>query len=357
MSARTGRVDAESVDAEDIVEDFFSGIMLTGIISVLLLGLFLLRKYIQWGIDCPSDNRIDGKTVIITGGNTGLGKSTAMELAKRGARVILACRDRKKGEAVARNIKKKTMNPNVYSMLLDLASLHSVREFVEDFNRSEPQLHILINNAAYLGPKATTDDHIERSFGVNYLGHFLLTKLLVEKLHKNAPSRIINVVSDSYQWGKLDFQDLAMHHNYGIYRAYARSKLSQAIHTVELHRRLFKECIWTFGVHPGACNTELLRNWPGLTGQILRVMARILFKTPEQGAQTIVYCAVGEKVREQAGMVFVNCNAVQFAKRIRDYQQSRKLWNASLHLIGCDDELEPEEVEEATHEADTALEG
>ena len=104
---------------------------------------------------------------------------------------------------------------------------------------------------AYMGPKATTDDHIERSFGVNYLGHFLLTKLLIEKLHKNAPSRVINVVSDSYQRGKLDFQDLAMHHNYSIYRAYARSKLSQAIHTLEMHRRFFRECIWTFAVHPG----------------------------------------------------------------------------------------------------------
>lgn len=356
MSAKTGRIDAESVDAEDIVEDFFSGILLTGILSVFLLGLFLLRKYIQWGIDCPSDNRIDGKTVVITGANAGIGKATAMELAKRGARVILACRDMKKGEAVARNIKKKTSNPNVYSMRLDLASLHSVREFVDDFNRSEPQLHILINNAAYMGPKSTTDDHIERSFGVNYLGHFLLVKLLIDKLHKNAPSRIINVISDSYQNGKLDFGDLAMHQNYGIYRSYARSKMSQAIHTLELHRRLFSECIWTFAVHPGACNTELMRNWPGLTGQILRVLSRILFKTPEQGCQSIVYCAVADKVREKAGMLFINCNAVQFTKKVRDFQQARKLWNASLHLLGCDDEIEPEEIEEAIHEADTAIE-
>ncbi|CAI9740627.1 Hypothetical predicted protein [Octopus vulgaris] len=354
MSAKAGRIDAESVDAEDIVEDFFSGVVLAGLLATCLLFLFLLRKYIQWGGDCPTDNRIDGKTVIITGGNSGIGRATATELSKRGARVILACRDMKKGDAVARAIRKKTMNPNVFCMRLDLSSLHSVKEFADEFCYNEPQLHVLINNAAYMGPKLTTSDHIEKNFGVNYLGHFYLTKLLVEKLHKNAPSRIINVISDSYQSGKLDFNDLAMHESYGIYRAYARSKMALAILTLELHRRYYSEVIWTFAVHPGAVNTDLLRNWPGMTGNFLRVMSRILFKTPEQGCQTIVYCAVADKVRDHAGKLFINHQAVNYVKRVRDWDMARRLWNVSLHLIGCDDEIEPEQVEEAIHGADTA---
>ncbi|CAL1535215.1 unnamed protein product, partial [Lymnaea stagnalis] len=215
-----------------------------------------------------------------TGATSGIGKSTAIELAKRGGRVLITGGDKAKVDAVARNIGKKTGNQHVNAHVLDLANLRSIREFCEDFNRDEKYLHVLINNAAYMGPKAATDDGLERSFGVNYLGHFYLTYLLTDKLKKNAPSRVINVVSDAYAKGQLDFDDIALNKGYSVYGAYARSKYAQMLWNLENHRRLYSSCIWTYGVHPGACATELMRNYPGVTGNILRVVSRFMFKPP-----------------------------------------------------------------------------
>ncbi|KAL8610843.1 hypothetical protein ACOMHN_056698 [Nucella lapillus] len=184
------------------------------------------------------------------GANSGLGRATATEMARRGARVILGCRDRLKGEAIARIIRKKSGNQNVFASRLDLAKLSSVKEFAEDFHSQEPKLHILINNAGYLGPKAATDDGYERTMGVNYLGHFYLTLLLVEKLRKCAPSRIINVCSDAYSHGKLDFDDLPLLKGYDPHKAYARSKLAQMVFNLECHRHFFTGCVWSFAVDP-----------------------------------------------------------------------------------------------------------
>ncbi|CAG2237390.1 Retinol dehydrogenase 12,Retinol dehydrogenase 13,Retinol dehydrogenase 11 [Mytilus edulis] len=172
------------------------------------------------------------------------------ELAKRNAKVIIACRNDIKGEAVARSIKIKTGNPFVYCSHLDLGNQRSIREFVQDFLSKESALHVLINNAAYMGPRATTDDGYERTFGVNYLGHFYLTYLLQDRLKKCGPSRIINIASDAIKKGKLDFDDLPLR-NYDIYGAYARSKASLGMFTIEAHRRWFDDTVVSYAVHPG----------------------------------------------------------------------------------------------------------
>ncbi|ESO97724.1 hypothetical protein LOTGIDRAFT_208859 [Lottia gigantea] len=332
-------VDENLEEFKETVDDFYPAFVGTTIVSVIILGIFLTRLYIRWSVHCNSKVNMRGKTVIITGGNTGLGKSTATDLAKRGARVVLGCRDKVKGEAVARSIRKKVNNQNVTCLKLDLANQRSIRDFVTEFNEKERELSVLINNAAYMGPKSSTSEGIERCFGVNYLGHFYLTWLLQDKLRKSAPSRIINVTSDCYAQGKLDFDDLAMTKSYTMYGAYCRSKLAMLIFTQECHRHFFSGIIFSYAVHPGACSTDLLRNWPGLTGNILRAAARVLFKTPEQGAQTIVHCAIDDKIRGHSGKLFANCRQIKVQDFVRDKELGKKLWNVSLHLCGLDHEI------------------
>ncbi|KAJ8313062.1 hypothetical protein KUTeg_010435 [Tegillarca granosa] len=322
-------------DLKDAMELFSPAFLVPVIISIILLCIFVLRLYIRWNVPCKSQKRLEGKTVIITG----LGRATASELAKRGAKIILACRNQKRGEAVARIIRNKTGNEDINAYYLDLASLRSIKEFVYEFNSREPYLHVLINNAGYLGPKATTEDGYERTFGVNYLGHFYLSYLLKEKMKKCAPCRIVNVASSAYTIGKIDFEDLALT-NYNIYKAYARSKLAQIQFTIEAHRRWSPDVVLSYAVHPGAVSTDLLRNWPGLKGKVLRMARNFLFKSPEDGCQTIVHCAVGEGLRDVSGNLFTNCAIVQTKKNIREKQVCRKLWDLSLHLCGLDDEIE-----------------
>ena len=161
------------------------------------------------GVKCPSNARLVGKTVVITGGNTGIGKMTAKELAARGGKIIIACRDAKKGDAAVEEIVKETANENVFFKRLDLASCASVRRFAEDILRTEPQIDVLLLNAGVMfTPYQVTEDGFEFQFGVNHLGHFLLTHLLLDRLKASAPSRVVVVSSLGHRMGTLDFDDM-----------------------------------------------------------------------------------------------------------------------------------------------------
>uniref|UniRef100_A0A673UMA9 Retinol dehydrogenase 13 n=1 Tax=Suricata suricatta TaxID=37032 RepID=A0A673UMA9_SURSU len=206
-------------------------------------GAVLLRDYVAGG-SCPSKATIPGKTVIVTGANTGIGKQTALELAKRGGNVILACRDMEKCEAAAKDIRRETLNHHVNARHLDLASLKSVREFAAKIIEEEEHVHILVNNAAVMRcPHWTTEDGFEMQFGVNHLGHFLLTNLLLDKLKASAPSRVINLSSLAHVAGHIDFEDLNWEkRKYDTKAAYCQSKLAVLLFTKELSRRLQGGC-------------------------------------------------------------------------------------------------------------------
>lgn len=192
--------------------------------------------------------RLDGKTVLITGGNSGIGKETAVALATRGARVIIACRDPEKAEKAVRGIKLQSRSFNVIHMELDLANLRSVREFCKKFLQQEKSLHILVNNAGMPGILDWTDDGFSMCFGVNHLGHFLLTNLLLPRLKECAPSRVITLTCSSYKYQKLDFQDL----NYNLlpYFTYCRSKLANIYFSQELARITEGKGVTSYAVHP-----------------------------------------------------------------------------------------------------------
>ncbi|XP_030617188.1 retinol dehydrogenase 13 isoform X2 [Delphinapterus leucas] len=224
-------------------------------------GAVLLKDFVAGGA-CPSKTTIPGKTVIVTGANTGIGKQTALELARRGGAIILACRDLEKCEAAAKEIRGETLNHHVNARHLDLASLKSIREFAAKIIEEEERVHILINNAAVMRcPHWTTEDGFEMQLGVNYLGHFLLTNLLLDKLKASAPSRIINLSSLAHVAGHIDFEDLNWEkRKYDTKAAYCQSKLAVVLFTKELSRRLQGTGVTVNALHPGVARTELGRH-------------------------------------------------------------------------------------------------
>lgn len=176
--------------------------------------------------------RIEGKLVIITGCNTGIGKEIVMDLAERGGKIFMACRNYEKCKKARLEIIQKTGNKNIFNRKLDLSSFQSIREFSEDFIREENRLDILINNAGYAGPKQLTKDNFEMGIGVNHLGHFLLANLLLDTLKKTAPSRIVVLGSLAYLFGTINKEDLNSDKtSYSSYFNYCISKLANLLFT------------------------------------------------------------------------------------------------------------------------------
>ena len=230
-------------------------------IGALGLACALFKKWAAGGV-CRSQARLDGKTVIITGANTGIGLETAVDLAKRNARVVLACRSVERGEKAAVEVKKRSGNDNVVFRQLDLASLDSVRKFSGKILEEEPRIDILINNAGVMAiPERTlTQDGFEMQFAVNHLGHFLLTNLLLDRIKEAPSARIVNVSSRSHGGGILDFENLNSELSYSPRAAYGTSKLANILFTHSLSKRLKGTNVTANCLHPGLISTELGRH-------------------------------------------------------------------------------------------------
>lgn len=198
------------------------------------------------------DTRIEGKVVIITGANSGIGKETAIDLARRGGKVYIACRDIKRGDDALTEIKRESKSENVYFRQLDLASLDSVRKFSREFHELEPELHILINNAGVMAcPRALTKDGFEMQLGTNHLGHFLLTNLLLDLLKAATPSRVVVVSSILHRIGQINTNDLNSEKSYSKWFVYGQSKLANILFAQELAHRLEGTGITVNSLHPG----------------------------------------------------------------------------------------------------------
>ena len=230
--------------------------------GVAVVGLSAFRYFCVIGRSCRSKRRLEGKTAIVTGANTGIGKETAIDLAKRGARVIVACRDPKRGADAVRDIKGASKSDEVIMKRLDLASLASVRQFSEEILQEESRIDILINNAGVmLTPYCLTEDGFEMQFGTNHLGHFLLTNLLLDRIKESAPSRIVNLSSAAHIGGNLDFDNMMWANGgYTPWDSYHRSKLANVMFSRELAKRLEGTGVSTYSLHPGVINTELTRH-------------------------------------------------------------------------------------------------
>lgn len=307
--------------------------------SVVLLG-YLANKYFFAGGVCKSKNRLDGKVVIITGANTGIGYETALDLANRGARVILACRDLKKAQVAADKIMLETHSRAVFVERLDLASFESIREFVKSFKAKFSRLDILINNAGFSGiPYSKTKDGIEMHFGAMHLGHFLLTGLLIDMLKANGCSRVINVSSRAHLNGKIHWDDLQMEKNYGVFPPYNQAKLMNCLFTVQLAKKFGQFGVTAVSLHPGLVRTDIFRDYKGLSLKAI-VMTLVLpifwltSKSSRAGAQTTIHCAVDSSIPSHNGKYFSDCHVARCSSASKDEKSAERLWEISEKFTG-----------------------
>lgn len=290
-------------------------------VSTALLALVVrLQRRARWDPKSCAV-RLTGKTAIVTGANTGIGKFIALDFARRGARVILACRSEERGTAALNEIREKTGNLDVHLRLVDVSSLDSVREFAKRILDEEKALHILVNNAAVSGlPAQITKDGFEATFATNHLGPFLLTNLLLDLMKRSAPARIVTVSSATHWKGKVDFSHFhgtnLVHH---MDRVYTCTKLHNIICTNELARRLQGTGVTANSCHPGVVMTEVMRHYPLWLRSAFNLIGFFFFKSPEEGAISPTFCAVSEELEGITGKYFdSDCSLVLPAPLARD---------------------------------------
>nr|XP_053641523.1 retinol dehydrogenase 13-like [Cherax quadricarinatus]XP_053641524.1 retinol dehydrogenase 13-like [Cherax quadricarinatus] len=310
--------------------------MLLEVLAALVALVLTLRVYYRViSGRCHSKTSLIGKTAIITGGSAGIGKYTAKDLVRRGARVILACRNLEKASKVAVEIRESPGSVGeVVVRHLDTSDLTSVRKFAEQILQTETAIHILINNAGILGPKEKqlTEDGLELTMVTNHFGHFLLTNLLLGLLKKSAPSRVINVTSSAHSYlKKLDPDSLNFEHDkYSVMAAYGQSKLCNVLFTQELAVKLSGSGVTANSVHPGGVNTGILDAHPlSLMVCAMKILFLTVCKNPELGAQTSIYLAVAEEVDGVSGRYFVDCKEAEPSQLVQQKHLAQQLWKAS----------------------------
>ncbi|MDZ4338820.1 MAG: SDR family oxidoreductase, partial [candidate division NC10 bacterium] len=246
---------------------------------------------------------MSGRICMVTGANAGIGKATALGLAKMGGTVVMVCRSRERGEATLAEIKQESGNASVHLLLADLSSQDDIRRLAAAFNAKVPALHVLINNAGIIPRKRTvTGEGFETQFAVNHLAYFLLTHLLLDILKASAPARIVTVSSQVHHGASIDFDDLQSERAYRPTRVYASTKLANVLFTYELARRLEGTGVTANCLHPGSVATNLLADFLPTP---LRFVTKIVGVSPEKGAQTPLYLATSPEVEEVTGKYFV----------------------------------------------------
>lgn len=304
--------------------------------------LYLGKKYFNGGVNKYKPSLV-GKTVLITGGNTGIGKETALELAKLGAKVVIASRNPGKSKDAVEDIKKASGNKEVECMELDLSDLESIKRLAENFIKKNSRLDILINNAALMAlpTRQETKYGIEMQMGTNHFGHFYLTHLLFPLLKKSTPSRIINVSSTAhFQTSKWSWENINQEKPYDPWVAYGNSKLANIYFTQELQRRVGEGSgIKTVSLHPGVVRTELLLPyfskhkfveflqtliWPGWW---------YISKDSNQGAQTTLYCALCDFDKLDGGKYHKDCKVNYLGRLARSEENAKKLWEYTINKL------------------------
>jgi NAD(P)-dependent dehydrogenase (short-subunit alcohol dehydrogenase family) len=278
-----------------------------------------------------------GKVCLVTGANTGIGLETARGLAAHGATVVMAARSRDKGDGAVADVKATTGSENVELLLLDLASLASVRAAAREFLARHDRLDILVNNAGLvLGDRRTTEDGFEATLGVNHLGHFELTRLLLDVLERSAPARVVNLASDAHRMSNgLDFDDLMYERRpYSGMRAYADSKLANILFTRELARRLEGTGVVVHAVHPGVVRSRFARDGDvkGLFGLLVKLGAPFMI-TPRKGAETSLHVALSDDAATTSGEYWARKQRRRPKAPARNGDDARRLWLESERLL------------------------
>jgi len=271
------------------------------------------------------DNKLSNKIILITGATSGIGKETAIGLARLDATIIFTTRDNLKGEKLIKEIIKKTNNKKIQMLECDLSSLESIRNCCKEFKSKYNNLHVLINNAGVWNFKRRkSKDGIENIFATNYLAPFLMTNLLLDILKKSSPSRIINVTSGMH-YGTINFDDIEFKRNFSGAKAYRQSKLGLILFTRLLAKKLEGSGVTVNTAHPGMNKTNLGRDAGGFSKMIFKMMG----KDPKFGAQTIIYLASSSDVKNISGEYFAKKKIKKSSKKSYNMNLAKKLWHLS----------------------------
>lgn len=294
---------------------------------------------------------LDGKTIVVTGANSGLGYAATEALVSHGAHVVLACRSTDRGQAAADRIREESPDGSMTVLALDLADLDSIRSFVESFETTHDRLDVLYNNAGVMGiPRSETADGFETQFGVNHLGHFALTGLLLDTLvETDGETRVVTQSSGLHENGRIDFEDLHGEHDYNKWAAYSQSKLANLLFAYELQRRLehtVEEDVVSVGCHPGYAATNLQQRGPEQSGATLRLWLMkaanaLIAQDAAQGALPMLYAAT---VPDVTGGAYIGPDGFRNMRghpepqrssdRSYDKTTAERLWSVSVELTG-----------------------
>ncbi len=281
-----------------------------------------------------SNNTNQNRITLITGATNGIGRAAAQAIAAKGGRVVIAGRNAAKTEATAAELRRASGNPAVDFLLADLSSMAEVRRLAAEFTARYPRLDVLVNNAgAFFMRRRETADGLEMTFALNHLSYFLLTHLLLDTLKASAPARIVNVASGAESGAKVDWDDLQLRRRYRGFEAYALSKRFNLYFTYELARRLAGTGVTVNAVSPGSVATGIWANPFGRLGGLARPLTKLMMRSPEQGADTVVYLATAPEVEGVTGRYFYDRQVRHSSRASQEASAGRRAWQASEALL------------------------
>jgi NAD(P)-dependent dehydrogenase (short-subunit alcohol dehydrogenase family) len=273
-------------------------------------------------------------TVLVTGATSGIGRATALGLARLGATVGIVGRDRARTEAAARDI-RSIGSEAVEVFIADLSSQAEVRRLAGDVLRRLPRIDVLVNNVGgYWNSRQLTADGLERTFAVNHLAPFLLTSLLIDRLKQNSPARVVTVSSNAHRTGRIDFDDLQGERSYSGSRAYDQSKLANLLFAYELARRLQGTGVTSNALHPGVVRTSFGSDDPAGIQKFIVPLIRPFMKTPARGAATSIHLATAPELEAVTGAFFINGKRTRSSTASYDESAAARLWRVSADLVG-----------------------
>lgn len=282
---------------------------------------------------------MEGQTCLVTGASSGVGLETAIGLARLGGTVVMTARNEAKGKAALSRVISRSGSENVDLMMVDFASMASIRRFADEFKSKYNRLDVLVNNAGAVNmSRSETENGFETTFGVNHLGYFLLTNLLLDVVKASAPSRIVNVSSRAHMRAQMDFDDLNSERSYRGFTAYGRSKLANVLFTYELARRLEGTGVTANCLHPGVVRSGFGQNanngWLGIFFKTFYTLAVPFSKSNAQGAETSIYLAASPEVEGVTGKYFADSAETPSSVASHDVEAQKRLWEISEQMTG-----------------------
>ena len=278
------------------------------------------------------NGKLQNKTAIVTGANSGMGMATVRALSDMGAKVIMLCRSEKRGTEALEKLSSEKYR-DLELILCDLGNYDSIRAFANIVRRGYDHIDILVNNAGFISlDRQETGEGLERQFGINHIGHFLLTMSLLDLIGEGG--RIVNVASGAHKTGKIHFDDINLTKGFNVIKAYSQSKLANVLFTRELARRVKDRGITVNCCHPGAVATNIGIDRDTGFGKTVTRLLKPFFQTPEQGARTAIFLVSDDSVSDVTGEYFYKCRIAKSSKRSKDMELAKKLFEFSEELTG-----------------------